>query len=695
VAVVIASLPARVPGVRFLGLVATAPLALVIARLLPADGVGLALRLFAASLCVLIVPGALLVRSIGWPESLGLAVAASFALSLVVVFFALTLVFAAQASLTLAIVVIAGVSLGAVAPAALAPAAPVDRRDLLAVAGVVVAGFLFALLVWWAGRTLGGDGIFHAARAEKIAELPTLSSVNSVDEFRDGGLHPGYAFPLWHAAMALVSRLAGVDVVTTFVKLPAALVPLAFLLAYAAGRELFRSWAGGIAVSAGQLALLGLGRDAPGSFAFLSLPATVSRLLLPMALLALGFAYIWDGDRRLLVPLSGGALALAAVHPTYAIFVAFAFAGFILALLILTWSERASVARGAVALGAITVPALLFFVWLLPAVRGAASVTPGPAQKARDIAHYSGYLEGTGHLLRIAPDAVARRGPAFVAALLLIPLAGLAARRLWAAYVLGASLAVFAVLMLPFVFSTFADAVSLSQARRLISFLPLAFALAGGAVLAGRLRLAGVAAGAALGAGLAWAYPGEFTYRVHQGGPGWTVYLAIFGGLAALGLGAWLRPWGPDAGPWAALAALAFAVTVAVSAIGHVHRQPRDPRALTPGVITALRANVRRGQVIFGDVDAIYRAAAYVPAYISAAPPAHVAVNAKNRPRRRRGDTNRFFDPGTTPDVRQQLLERYGARWLLLDWAREKRPSVPGLQRVYADGRYALYRVSA
>jgi hypothetical protein len=249
--------------------------------------------------------------------------------------------------------------------------------------------------------------------------------------------------------------------------------------------------------------------------------------------------------------------------------------------------------------------------------------------------------------------------------------------------------------MLPFVFSTFADAVSLSQARRLISFLPLAFALAGGAVLAGRLRLAGVAAGAALGAGLAWAYPGEFTYRVHQGGPGWTVYVAIFGGLAALGLGAWLRPWGPEAGPWAAPAALAFAVAVAVSGIGHVHRQPRDPQALTPGVIAALRADVRAGQVIFGDVDAIYRAAAYVPAYISAAPPAHVAVNAKNRPRQRRGDTNRFFDPRTTPAARQHLLEMYGARWLLLDWAREKRPVVPGLQRVYADDRFALYRVSA
>ena len=32
-----------------------------------------------------------------------------------------------------------------------------------------------------------------------------------VDEFVDGGLHPGYAFPLWHAFLALVAKLAGVD----------------------------------------------------------------------------------------------------------------------------------------------------------------------------------------------------------------------------------------------------------------------------------------------------------------------------------------------------------------------------------------------------------------------------------------------------------------------------------------------------
>jgi hypothetical protein len=670
--------------------------ALAISRLLPAHGLGLGVRLLAAGVCILLVPGALLLRTLAWPGSLALAAAGSFALSLVVVFFALALVFAAEASLTLALVVIVVVSLGALVPATLAPSAPMERVDLLAAGAVVLAGVAFAAVVWWSTRTLGGDALFHAARARKLDGLPVLTSVNSVDEFRDGALHPGYAFPLWHGVLALISRLAGVDVAVTVLRLSAVLVPLAFLLAYSAGRELFRSWAGGVAVAAGQLALLGLGRVIPGSYAFLSLPATAARLLVPAAMLAFAFAFVAEGRRALLVPLAAGALALAAIHPTYAVFLALAFAGLVAARLVLVWDERRIAARGALALAALAVPPALFFVWLLPAVRGTASVTPSADQRARDLAHYAGYFDGSGHLLRLAPDAIARGGPAVVAALLVVPLAALAGRRLWASYVLGGTLAVLAVLFLPLVFETFADTVSLSQARRLVAFLPLVFALAGAAALAGRVRLAGVAAAGAFGLVVTLAYPGEFTYRVKEGGPGWAVLVAAMGGLAALVVGARLRRVGPVPGAWAALAALVFTLPVAVSGVANLHRQARDPHALTAGLVAALRSDVRPGQVLFGDVEAMYRAAAYVPAYVSAGPPAHVAVNAKNRPLQRRADVNRFFDRQTPATERSRLLGAYGAQWVLVDRSRgEELPALASLERVYQDRHYALYRVVA
>jgi hypothetical protein len=79
------------------------------------------------------------------------------------------------------------------------------------VAGIAGAGLVLCGVVWWASTTLDGDALFHLARARKLDEVPVLSSVNVVDEFRDGGLHPGYAFPLWHGFLALVARLGGVD----------------------------------------------------------------------------------------------------------------------------------------------------------------------------------------------------------------------------------------------------------------------------------------------------------------------------------------------------------------------------------------------------------------------------------------------------------------------------------------------------
>ena len=85
---------------------------------------------------------------------------------------------------------------------------------------------------------------------------------------------------------------------------------------------------------------------------------------------------------------------------------------------------------------------------------------------------------------------------------------------------LGGTLAVLGVLLLDHVFAPFADAVSLSQARRLAGFLPFGFALAGGAAVLARL-LSYWLLPVALGAGilLEWAWPGDFGYRLKEGGP--------------------------------------------------------------------------------------------------------------------------------------------------------------------------------
>jgi hypothetical protein len=684
------------PGTPVLALVAAAPLTLAVARLLPADGVGLALRLAAAAACVVVLPGALVVRALGAPLALGVAAAAALAWSLAAVFLALALTFAAGGSIALAALVVAAVAVAALVPALRARPKEADRPDVVAAAAVAAAGVVFGAAIWWAAGPVDGDGLFHLARARKLAELDALSSVQTVNEFRDGGLHPGYAFPLWHGVLALVATLGGVDVAEVVRYAPAALAPLAALMAYGAGFALFRSWEGGVAVAAVSVALAGFARGGVGSFEFLSLPASASLLLLVPAVLALAFAFVRDGGRPLLASLAAAAFALAVVHPTYALFVALPLGGFLVARMALA-RDGAGALRIAASLAAVLVPSTLFFAWLLPVVRSTASHRPDAGERERALSHYATQLDLSGDWFRLAPENISRGGALAVGGLLAVPLAALAARRLWAAFVLGGSLAVLAVLLVPPLFTAASDLVSLSQSRRLTAFVPLPFALAGAALLAGRLKVAGAALALAAAIVLRILYPGDFGPRLEEGGPAWPVWTAALGGAVALVAGALARrSWEPRTAPrWSAAAALALVVPLAVAGAVTFEREPADPWALPAGLVGALRAEAAEGDVVFSDLETSYRVAAYAPVYVNAASPAHVADTDENRPYERREDVLRFFSrPGVDDRERRRLLAAYGADWLVVDKERRYPESfVASLERVYEDDRHALFRV--
>jgi hypothetical protein len=702
----VASLAARVADAG--GRVQTMPVyvtggalvALGLVRLLPDEGAGLALRLAVAAFLVFLLPGWLVLRPFGLPGSLGVAVAACFSVSLALVLFALGVMFLVGSSLTAALVVLAIVVAAAVATGLwLAPAreVPVDvRADRRAGFALLGASVPLAGLVWWSAGPIGGDLLFHLARMRKLAELDSLTTLDTVNEFQDGSLHPGYAFPLWHGAVALVARLAGADVVDVALYLPAILVPLAVVLAYGAGTAVFRRPAGGVALAVAQVAQLAFagagGRSGTGVFEILASPPTTSRVLIAPAVLALGFTVVERRTWPLVAALAASALAITVVHPSYLPYVALLFAGFLAARLVVVRALDPLVKRGALVLAAVTVPFVLYLLWLFPIVADDPSTRPNAGRRAFEIEHYGNAFDVFGDSFRFAPEAIARGGAVVVAALLAIPLAGFAARRRWAQLVLGGSLFGLAFLLVPQLFTLLADVFSLSQARRLTAFLPLAFALAGAFVLAGRWRLGGVAL--AFGAGLAaeLLVSGEFTYRVEEGGPGWVVWVAVVGGLVALGVGAWLRPRGPDPGSWTVLAACAFALPVAVAGFADIERPP-DPNAMPAATVEAVRTHTRPGDVVFSDLTTAYRIAAYAPVYINAAPSGHVSSSARNRPRRRRIDSERFlFVPALTDAERTALLERYDADWVLVDRElRHPTAYLDELRLVYDGGRYALY----
>jgi uncharacterized protein DUF6541 len=632
---------------------------------------------------VVLAPGALVAWALGVRRF-----SAAIAWSLAIVFAALAVTFVVSASLDLTLVLLL------VAGAAALPAAIRRRRAeshtlqtatraFAPGAGVALAaGAVLGLLLWHVAGNVGGDGFFHLARVQKLLAFDDLS-LHSLDEFPDGGLHPGYAFPLWHGFLALVAKVSGADPLDLVVHGPTVLAPLAAAVAYEAGWALFRRVVPAATSAAAGIALVAMAPAHGGAFTALALPATASRQVLLFAALALAVEATRTPTPPLLASAAAASLALAAVHPTYALFLWIPFGGF----LAVRWLWRRRDGRsGLLALGALVVPAAAFFAWLLPVVNDTASVDPDAAERARAHAQYAGQLAGTPDRFSVVPELFGRTGAVAVAGLLLVPLAGLAARRRWAAYVVGGALAVLVVCLVPWIFTPFSDAVSLSQSRRLAGFLPLAFAVGGGIGVLARL-LGPLVAPVALAGGivLQLLYPGDFGYTLETGGPALATWFAVVGALVALVLG--FRP----QVPLERSAALASALLLLPTYVhGLTHWTPSESRPaspLTPGLVAAVRDEVPVGAVVYADPEASYRLGAVAPVLICVAPPGHVADTIANRPRERVDAFRRFVRTGD-PAVPRAC----GATWLLVDRQRFPRLA-PDTAPVYRDERWALYRL--
>lgn len=680
----------------FTALVLAGPVLLGVSLLLPDSGVGLALRLLAAGACVLLLPGALVQRAIGWPSQLGVAVAGAFAWSLGAVAAALAVTFVAGASLSLTVALVGVVAAVALVPALLRSVPATPRSDRNSVIGLAVVGLGLGAAVWWASGAVEGDGLFHLGRVRKLDELPELSSVASLNEFKDGGLHPGYAFPLWHAALALVARVGAVDPAQVVEFLPALLVPLALVLAYGAGLALFGSWAAGLATAAGQAGIVAFSREGIGSFETLSLPPSAARILIAPALLALVFSFLGDARRRMLVGIAVGGGALAIVHPTYVLYVALGLTGFALARAILVGRAGGpDVARIGASVVAMLVPSAVYFAWLLPIVRQTESFQPDAIERERGLEHYANQLDLFGGDFRLAPDTIARGGVVALVALLTIALLVLVPRQRWTAYVAGASVLMLAVMLAPPLFSELSDAVSLSQSRRLPGFLPLPFAFAGLVMLAGQLRTAGVALMLALGGLLVGLHAANVSW-LDDGGTGWAVWIGLAGAVIVLALGRLVRRDDlPLRNAWVAVAAAVLILPVAINGLRQLEQESPDPRALSAGLIEAVRSEVPPASVVFADLETSYRLAAAAPVDVAAAPPAHVADTTRNRPYERRSAVVLFYYRDDVPDrARQRVLRRFDAEWVVVDKARSFPEFVDQLGiPVFEDDQYVLYRV--
>ncbi len=200
---------------------------------------------------------------------------------------------------------------------------------------LVLAGLGLGIGVWFVQGAFTGDAFFHLGRVRKLDSLGSLS-LHNVGEFAHGGLHPGYAFPLWHAWLALVARLAGVDPSSVAAHEASLLVPLALVLAYEMGWAIFRSTGLALAVVLGQVAIKAFAPGHGGVYPFLWEPSTVATQLLVPAAVAFFFHFVRRPTRPVAVMLAATSVSIALVHPTYALFLAIPLGAFVLARALLT-----------------------------------------------------------------------------------------------------------------------------------------------------------------------------------------------------------------------------------------------------------------------------------------------------------------------------------------------------------------------
>lgn len=640
------------------------------------DAVWLYLRLAVATAAFL-APGWAIARAIGMR---GASATIAWAFAALLAAFSVTLLLGGSLDVTLVLLV--AVFALALPPAVRRLGVPPPPGWIWAAAG----GGVLGILLWHVAGEVGGDGLFHLARTRKLLAFGDLS-LDAVNEFPDGGLHPGYALPLWHAFLALVAKLAFADPSQVVLHQASIVAPLAAVVSFEAGWMLFRRAVPALVAAAAGIALVAMAPRYGGAWTALALPATGSRQLLVPAALALALLALHAPTRAALASVAAASLVLAVVHPTYALFLLVPFTGFVLVRY--AWM-RLDLRGGALAVAALALPVVAFAAWLLPLATRTASVGPDAAERERGFDQYAGQLRGDIDRFAVAPELFGRAGAIAVAALLLVPLAAFATRWRWAAYVVGGCLGVFVLTLVPLVFTELSDVVSLSQSRRLAGFLPLAFALAGGLELAaGWLGFAAAPIALAVGILFQLLFPGDFGYRLDDGGPAWATWVAVAGSLVALVLGVTRRareaPWGTPAAT--GLTAALLLLPVYVHGLTNWSPSPnRKPSPLTPALVDVLRNELPAGAVVYADPESSYRVGAFAPVYVCVNPPGHVADTSENRPYERVRDFRRFVRSGDL-----DIPRGCGAGWILVD--RSRFDLVLDLPVVHRDERFTLYRL--
>ena len=306
-----------------------------LASLLPNGGPLTAVKLAIGTWGVLILPGAVILRLLGWPASPAAALPACAAWSVTALAPGFVLMLATGGGVPVIIlwllgVVGAGLLIGRGKPVAMdLRLTPTFFWFAAGVAG-------FAALMWIGSWNNVGDAVEHIARMRKITDLdPAAHHLDQLGLLPpDTGLHPGYAFPLWHATGAAIVWLTGLDETVMFRFWPTALIPFVAAAVYNAGRQMFGCRAAGLATCIGYLGAFAFPIGV-GYFSQISYPGYICIFLFWPLIIDRTFTYMREGGREPIWTAAASSFVVSAAHPSYAPFMILLLGAFLVARFIM------------------------------------------------------------------------------------------------------------------------------------------------------------------------------------------------------------------------------------------------------------------------------------------------------------------------------------------------------------------------
>lgn len=561
------------------------------------------------------------------------------------------------------------------------------------------------------GGHLRSDSLYHVAISVKLQALAHPSFTN-IQAYADGGPHPGYAVPVFHALIAFVAAITGAHPSTVYLAGPLVLTTLALLTLAGSSVVIFGTR---LAAPVGAVIFMLFGlqtEDSMYSIFQAGYPREISTAIAMPVALSAWLIGLRSTDRRTLVSaivmMCAAITALVILHVSYIYLLAIWFAGYLLFWLVFG-SVRSEYKRHVVVSCAAFAMVVATLGPLLPTLSSLDSfVQESTVEKVmvdNDLPMQPAGLKfgelfvGDKDGYHLRPDAAVWMGGLFMLGAVGAALTALLPFRRENMFLGGAMLLVLATVLSDTLFPMLVQAAGTSQARRIYLAVPAGWGLVAvvlasswllsrawlikhkryriGALILLVIGVFGVSRAASH-------YPIEHDV-LHPNIPTWPLYasMAILAIIVIAGLvfrtrrvtmpARWVRMGSlpPIALGWSTLAATGLLLVGAwpIIATGAHYMDLRfgfrhwGPGLTHSGLSPTLRINsllqrndLDKQSIVLAPPDLSYRITASTPDYVVGTIPGHQANTTRNRVYERFDEVIEFYKQGTLPAKRVQLI---------------------------------------